>query len=273
MSRRTRSQIPPSGLDKGTWDYIREPAIAENYDAGLANDPLTAQDQELVVRLLRQISSTSGTVVADFGCGTGRSVLPVLPLGCQVLALDLSLPMLEQLQSKLATRPETEQRQLLAIQANLLELDCLASESVDLGLCLYSTYGMLRGSQNRSRFLKQVVRILKPNGRLLLHAHHLWWQLNFPGGLRWLVGNRFRSLFDSQLEFGDRFADQRTIRQLPIHSFRWNELLNEVHASGLRLDETIPLIDSGGYRSWLVRLGRIQAQGWTLVLRKPEKPR
>lgn len=269
MSRRTKSQIPPSGLDKGTWDYIREPAIAEGYDAGLANDPLTFQDQELVARVLREIHCTADTVVADFGCGTGRSVLPLLPLACQILALDLSTPMLEQLLSKLATRTDSERRQLIAIQANLLELDCLASQSVDLGLCLYSTYGMLRGKLNRAKFLKHVVRILKPQGRLVLHAHHLWWQLNFPGGLRWLVGNRLRSLFDSQLEFGDRFADQRTIRQLPIHSFRWNELLSEVRASGLELVETVPLIDSGGYRTWLVRLCQIQAQGWTLVLRKP----
>lgn len=268
MSRRTKSLIPPSGLDKGTWDYIREPAIAEGYDAGLANDPLTAQDQELVARLMSEIRCGNETVVADFGCGTGRSVLPLLPLGCRVLALDLSVPMLQQLQSKLAARTDAEQQQLIAVQANLLELDCLANQSVDLGLCLYSTFGMLRGKQNRAQFLKHVIRILKPEGRLVLHAHNLWWQLNFPGGLRWLFGNRLRSLFNSKLEFGDRFADQRTIRQLPIHSFRWKELLDEVRGSGLELVETVPLIDPGGYRSWLVRLCRIQAQGWTLVFRK-----
>ncbi|MFM7115733.1 MAG: class I SAM-dependent methyltransferase [Planctomycetota bacterium] len=269
MSKRTKSQIPPSGLDKGTWDYIREPAIAEGYDAGLANDPLTAQDQALVARLLSEAHCTNETVVADFGCGTGRSLLPLLPLGCQVLALDLSIPMLEQLQSKLSARADAERKQLLAVQANLLELDCLASQSVDLGLCLYSTFGMLRGRQNRAQFLNHVVRILKPEGRLVLHAHNLWWQLNFPGGLRWLAGNRLRSLFDSKLEFGDRFADQRNIRQLPIHSFRWRELLGEVRSSGLELVATEPLFDPGGYRAGLVRICRIQAQGWTLVLRKP----
>lgn len=268
MSRRTRSQIPPSGLDKGTWDYIREPAIAEGYDASLSNDPLTAQDQQLVARLLKDPPSSAECVIADFGCGTGRSVLPILPLGYQVLALDLSIPMLEHLQAKLAERPEAEQQRLLAVQANLLELDCLATQSVDLGLCLYSTYGMLRGKRNRLRFLQHVNRILKPQGRLVLHAHHLWWQLNFPGGLRWLVGNRIRSLLDSELEFGDRFADQRTIRQLPIHSFTRKELRQEVQSAGLKLESTIPLIDAGGYRSWPVRLCRIRAQGWTLVLRK-----
>jgi SAM-dependent methyltransferase len=176
--------------------------------------------------------------------------------------------MLEQLQAKLATRPEIESRQVLSLQANLLQLDCLANQSVDLGLCLYSTYGMLRGKVNRARFLEHVVRVLKPRGRLVLHAHHLWWQLNFPGGLRWLVGNRLRSLFKSQLEFGDRFADQRTIRQLPIHSFTLAELLQEVQTAGFRLESTVPLIDGGGHRSWPVRLCRIKAQGWTLVLRK-----
>lgn len=269
MSRRTKSQIPPSGLDKGTWDYIREPAIAEGYDAGLADDPLTIQDRELVAQLFRELPASAEPVVADFGCGTGRSVLPLLPLGGHVLAIDLSLPMLEQLQAKLAACTAAERERLLSIQANLLDLDCLASGSVDLGLCLYSTFGMLRGKQHRARFLKHVSRILKPRGRLLLHAHHLWWQLNFPGGLRWLAGNRLRSLFDSRLEFGDRFADQRTIRQLPIHSFRWRELCREVQSSGLQVEAAFPLIDPGGYRSWLVRLCRIEAQGWTLILRKP----
>ncbi len=268
MSRRSTSQIPPSGIDKGTWDYIREPAIAAGYDAGLAGDPLTALDHALVSGWLANWPGPCPPVVADFGCGTGRSVLPLLPTGCHVLAIDLSQPMLQQLQQKLGSCPPDEQKNLLAVQANLLELEGISSASVDLGLCLYSTYGMLRGRATRQQFLQQVQRILKPNATLIVHGHHLWWQLNFPGGLRWLSLNRLRSWIDPDLEFGDRFADQRTIRQLPIHSFTFGSLKRELLTAGFELVSVHPVLDPGGYRTRLVRLLRIRTQGWTLILRK-----
>lgn len=269
MTRRTRSHIPPSGIDKGTWDYIREPAIAAGYDAALVDDPLTVQDAELVARLFEDRTDPGPPVVADFGCGTGRSLLPLLERDCSVLAIDLSQPMLGQLCGKVRDLPAVQSAQLLILQANLLELAGLRSQSCDLGLCLYSTFGMIRGRENRARFLQHAIRILKPGGRLLLHGHNLWWQLNFPGGLNWLVRNRLQSLLQRQLEFGDRFADQRAIRQLPIHSFTLPALRRELTAAGFELEQVHPLADPGGYRSWLVRLGRIRTQGWTLLLRKP----
>lgn len=269
VTLRARSHIPPSGIDKGTWDYIREPAIAAGYDAGLAGDPLTTQDAGLVADLLEHWESPDPPVVADFGCGTGRSILPLLERHCAVLAVDLSQPMLGQLCGKVSDLPALKTAQLLILQANLLELTGLRSQSCDLGLCLYSTFGMVRGRENRAKFLQHAFRILKPGARLLLHGHNLWWQLNFPGGLHWLVRNRFQSLFQRQLEFGDRFADQRTILQLPIHSFTLPALRRELTAAGFELEQIHPLADPGGYRSWLVRLGRIRTQGWTLLLRKP----
>lgn len=269
VTRRTRSLIPPSGIDKGTWDYIREPAIAAGYDAGLVGDPLTSQDAAIVAGLLASWKQTSPPVVADFGCGTGRSIFPLLERGCSVLAIDLSQPMLNQLCGKLGKLPADWSGKLLVVQANLLELSGLQSERCDFGLCLYSTFGMIRGRENRARFLREAVRILKPGGRLLLHGHNLWWQLNFPGGLSWLLRNRLQSLWQTKLEFGDRFADQRTIRQLPIRSFTFSSLRRELVAAGFELEQVHPLEDSGGHRSLLVRLGRIRTQGWTLLLRKP----
>lgn len=269
VTRRSRSSIPPAGLDPGTWDYIREPAIAAEYDARLVDDPLTRQDTAIVAGLLRSWPESSPPLVADFGCGTGRSIPPLLAQGCSVLAIDLSQPMLTQLSGKLQDYPPASRSRLCLLQANLLELDCVRSETVALGLCLYSTFGMLRGRAQRARFLGHAFRILQPGGRLVLHGHNLWWQLNFPGGFRWLLTNWLQSLFDRQLEFGDRFADQPTIRQLPIHSFTLHGLQRELLSAGFLLEHVHPLEDEGGYRSWLVRLGRIRSQGWTLVVRKP----
>jgi SAM-dependent methyltransferase len=269
VTRRTRSHIPPSGLDKGTWDYIREPAIAAQYDAGLVGDLLTKQDATIVENLLANWPDSGPPVVADFGCGTGRSILPALERGCTALAIDLSEPMLSQVRSKATGLPGALSQQLLVLQANLLELHGVRSDSVDFALCLYSTFGMIRGRANRAKFLQHAVRILKPGGLFLLHGHNLWWQLNFPGGWRWLVGNRLQSWLKPGLEFGDRFADQRTIRQLPIHSFTLAALRHELNSAGFELEQIHPLEDPGGYRSWLVRLVRIRTQGWTLVLRSP----
>ena len=234
----------PRGVSKGNWDYVRANQIAEEYDQFLDDDPLTKVDRQIIDRYLGPVKENSRDIpsadqsgeapqaplVADLGCGTGRTLVPLLQRGYRGVAIDLSMPMLNQLGKKYDWRKSaenleesTQPGQLTLLNANLCELDGLKDNSIDHAICMFSTLGMIAGSSNRASFLKHVRRILKPGGLFILHAHNVWFQLRSPGGIKWALGNAWSRICGGS-EFGDRTADYRGLRKLFIHSFRKNEL-------------------------------------------------
>ena len=234
-SRGSRWQIP-RGVAKGNWDYVRANQIATQYDEFLAGDPLTKVDWQIIDRYLPPLetgenlqsgdSQSQAPLVADFGCGTGRTLAPLLQRGYRGLAVDLSIPMLAQFAKKTdfeALGTSLQSGQLTLVNANLCELDGLKDDSVDHSICMFSTLGMIAGSGNRASFLAHARRILKPGGLFILHAHNVWFQLGSRGGIKWALGSAWSQL-RGDCEFGDRLADYRGLRNLYIHSFRRNEL-------------------------------------------------
>ena len=146
-------QIPP-GLVPGTWDYIRGKQIAEGYDEFLHDDPLSELDSKLLEKYFPPTATASkDTWIADFGAGTGRSIIPLISHGYCGLAVDLSEPMLAKLRDKC--------QDAVCLKANLVELDFLASQSMDHAICLFSTLGMISGRDFRRQFLEHVRRIVK----------------------------------------------------------------------------------------------------------------
>src|SRR4051812_25424792 len=110
----------PPGVNRGLWDYLHDPAIAGNYDAGLADSSLLKLDVEFVQR-----HCPEGARLIDLGCGTGRLLLAMAARGCRVLGVDLSEPML-QVAAEKARRLELA---VSLLQANLTQLEGLADGS------------------------------------------------------------------------------------------------------------------------------------------------
>src|SRR5262245_40997163 len=81
-------QLPP-GVSRGLWDYLHDPAIAHNYDAGLASSSLFGADVAFVER-----HCPLGWRLIDLGCGTGRLLMSFARRGHFVLGVDLSAEML-----------------------------------------------------------------------------------------------------------------------------------------------------------------------------------
>ena len=75
-------QIPP-GLTIGNFDYTNSSSIAADYDQFLAGNKLSQIDGEIFHRYLPSLEGgpPQGPLVADFGCGNGRSLLPLLAEG------------------------------------------------------------------------------------------------------------------------------------------------------------------------------------------------
>lgn len=263
-----RRPISHPGIDPGTWNYIQEPGIAEQYDDQLKSDRLAQADQAILEQLIQNWPAELRRTAADFGCGTGRTTLQLAQAGFDVIAIDLSAAMLQKLRKKLDRLAPRERNRVGIVQANLLDLNCLTTASLGLAVCLYSTLGMLRGRANRKSFLERVRESLADSGQLVIHAHNLFWQLNFPGGFTFLVRNWIQACWSRRVEFGDRFADQIVIRQLPIHSFTRRTIQTELRAAGFQVQSVFPIRDWGDRRSWLCRWLAIRDQGWILICKK-----
>lgn len=255
---RPRWRLAP-GVSPGTWDYLRDRDIADKYDAYFIDHPLFAYDE----RLLAEVFQPPGRI-ADLGCGTGRLALSLAARGHRAIAVDLSEEMLRVVRQK----ADELGLPIDLLKANLVELDSLDTASVDYAACLFSTFGMIQGAENREQALGHFARILKPGGLLALHVHNRWRNLFVPDGRRWVIHNTWQA-WRGKCPAGDKFYAYRGIPNFYLHVFTRKELKLLVRAAGLRLEQMLPLdANVGGEltRPWL--LPNLRASGWMVLARK-----
>lgn len=247
----------PRGVTRGLWDYLHADHIADHYDEYFSYTSLFEFDQAILTRHF-----TSPGLLVDFGCGTGRLLVPFARRGFRTLGVDLSLPMLRVVGDK----AREERLPIDRVQANMTELDCLGDQVADYCICMFSSLGMVRGRANRQKVLEHARRILKPGGLLVLHVHNVWYNLFDPLGRRWLLGHLLSLLWRRDEELGDKFFDYRRIPKMFLHVFTRGELTRSLTAAGFRIHE-ITLLDTTRIRPlpapWL--LGRLRANGWIVV--------
>ena len=210
----------PEGVDAPLWQYTHTPRLAAEEDAYFADHPLFLAD----ARALDERFMTPGRLV-DLGCGVGRHAIRFAGRGFRVAAVDLARPMLEMVGEK----ARCERVELLRVEANLCRLSCFPDRTFDYALSMFSTLGMIRGREPRRRALAEACRILRPGGRLALHAHNLFLNLRDRQGRSWLLRHAFRTiLFRDQL--GERRMTYRGIPGMRVHLYRWGELKRELRS-------------------------------------------
>ncbi|HWA99659.1 MAG TPA: class I SAM-dependent methyltransferase, partial [Pirellulales bacterium] len=155
------------------------------------------------------------------------------------------------------------------VLANMVELDCLADESIDYAICMFSTLGMVRTHAARMQVLGHVRRMLKPGGTFVLHVHNRWYNALVPQGRQWLVANFLRWAARRDTEPGDKFFDYRGIPQMYLHVFTRRELVRMLCDAKFSIVEIAPLNTQRRHRlrhAWW--LGRLRANGWIVACRK-----
>jgi ubiquinone/menaquinone biosynthesis C-methylase UbiE len=241
----------PEGVNPSLWEYAHTPRLATEEDEYFDGHPLFRADSEALSRRFVE----PGRLV-DLGCGAGRHSLQFALRGFPVVAVDLSLPMLRELGRKAAGLD------IDLVQANLCRLGCFPDGSFSYALSMFSTLGMIRGVDARRSALVEAHRILKPGGRLALHAHNAWLNLRDPQGRFWLMGQGLKWIA-RRPGVGDRRMTYRGISGMEVHLFTWRELSREIRRAGFRIDEVLP-IDAVKARSiaapWLGH--SLRAGGW-----------
>ena len=152
--------VPPSSWAS---DGLREEADqwdqeAEMYEARRAADPRYMAGVDAAVRGL---SARPGESVLDAGCGTGLTTRRLVSLGCRVTALDLSAGSLGRLQQRVGGLVPW------LVQGDLSALPFLDA-AFDHVLCANALQQL--GADARRASVRELVRVLRPGGRLVLTA-------------------------------------------------------------------------------------------------------
>jgi SAM-dependent methyltransferase len=239
-------QLPP-GVDRGLWEYLHSETMAASYDEQLAGTPLLETD----LRFCEKHFGKPGRLI-DLGCGTGRLLVPFAKRGFDCLGVDLSDAML----AAVVAKARSEGLSIPTMKANLVELDSIASGSFDYAASLFSTLGMIRGVENRRKFLRHIRRILKPGGAFVLHVHNRWFRCG-------------RGLGKMGKEPGDRTMPQAYGgADLTLRHFSRREIGAELRAAGFMVREIQPVGIEGELASawWLTA---IRAYGYLLLAAGP----
>ncbi len=251
----------PLGVTRSLDQYAKAAHIADDYDDYFVGNSLFDFDEAI----LREHFTRPGLLV-DLGCGSGRHCVAFARHGFPVLAVDLSLPMLRVVGEK----ARREDLPIARIAANMVQLGCLADQSVDYAICMFSTLGMIAGRANRHQALLHIRRMLKPGGLFALHVHNRWRNLYDPQGRRWVVANQLSAWLGSELEAGDKVYDYRGIPNMRLHVFTRRELCRDLRKAGLEIQRVVPLDTARRHalsHPWW--LGRLRANGWIVVCQAP----
>jgi ubiquinone/menaquinone biosynthesis C-methylase UbiE len=180
------------------WD-----AIAEGYDRYVA-----PQEVDLADEALRLVALEPGERFLDVAAGTGGLSLPAARLGAQVLATDWSQAMVERFEARV--RMEGLSR------AEGRVMDCHALELPDDGFDVTGSQFGVMLVPDQPRALREMVRVTRPGGRVLVIAYGSPAELEFVqffSGALTAVAPEFPGLPDDPPPLEFQVADPEVLRR------------------------------------------------------------
>lgn len=181
-----------------------------------------------------------GSQLLDVGCGYGRHAMELAARGYQVVALDLSLPLL------LRGADEAQRRGLNInfVHGDMRELSF--EDQFDGAYCLFSTFGYFDDETNK-KTMQGISRALKPGARLVIEVLNrdyliadlparVWWEGDGCVVLEEVDFNYFASRIASNRSVV--FDDGRQLEQeISMRAYSLHEFGKVLHAAGLRVLE------------------------------------
>jgi ubiquinone/menaquinone biosynthesis C-methylase UbiE len=188
--------------------------------------------------LIEALGLKPGQQVLDIGCGYGRHAMEIAARGHNVVALDLSLPLL-------LRGADEAQRRGLSINFVHGDMRELAYEAqFDGAYCMFSTFGFFDDDTNK-RAAALFARALKPGGRLVLDLLNrdyviadlptrVWWEGDGCVVLEEVDFNYFTSRVVSTRSIV--FDDGRQIEQeISLRAYSLHEVGKLLHGAGFRV--------------------------------------
>lgn len=128
------------------------------------------EDLDFYVGSAQAAFEGTGRPVLEMGCGTGRALLPTARAGVEVVGLELSQAMLDQLEAKLAGESDDVRRRVRLVRGDVRDAD-LSDVAPDGGFSLvtapFRVVQHLVSREDQRRWLRTVRRVLAADGELL----------------------------------------------------------------------------------------------------------
>lgn len=169
----------------------------------------------------------TGDRILDLGCGNGRLTQLFDRQKIDYVGVDTAAKMVEIAQKKY---PQDN----FFIQKNPIKID-MPTDTFDLVFCL-SVFHHVPSEQSRLKYLKEIHRVLKPNGRLILTV----WNLNKRRHLTLeLLANKIKN---RRIDWGDLFITFKdntgqTIAQRYHHRFKQDEIVSLLENADFTIEE------------------------------------
>lgn len=225
---------------------------------------------ELDVAFIRKTAELgAGQTILDVGCGDGRHCFALANLGLLVTGLECSLPQLV----RAAQRNEATDAGITLLQGDMRSLP--RDRTYDVVTCLGTTLGYFESEEQNRQCLQEMVEVLRPGGKLVLHMVNRdylvavlpcrsWWQ-----GRGCLVldvadmnyfTNRMRVHRTVVFEDGRQFEHHMYIRAYSLH-----DLGRMLAGMGMRVLEV-----SGGRDTRGRFYGATSAEIWLVAQRRDD---
>jgi len=141
--------------------------------------------------------------IIDIGCGSGRTTFPLAKKGYKVIGVDLT-PAMIKTAKKLAKEFKMKMDFRVGDATNLK----FKNNSFDNALFSFNGWNQIPGEKNRLRSLKEIHRVIRPEGYFIFTSHVRSWKGYFGLWIKqWIKLFILKPLgFNiKENEFGDRF--------------------------------------------------------------------
>jgi SAM-dependent methyltransferase len=220
--------------------------IAHGYDQQVAGDAwMRAILWQHYARLFRP-----GDHILDVSCGTGLDAVFLARAGMRVTGIDISPEMIAQLRARVA-----QENLDTLIEAQVLDLANLVQLPTGEFDGIVSAFAGLSTSPDLTKFAGNAARLLKPNGRMLIHMLNrfsLWEWLALIAHRRWGDARRLGSERRRTFTIGGLAVEHRLYYPLDAYQqFFANEFqIHRAYALGvLRPPHTMRAVPERGVRA------------------------
>lgn len=193
--------------------------------------------------------------IADVCCGMGRHLLPLMALGYDLTGLDSSVMMLD-----LARRAGRSAGLRPRLVHGLAQHLPFASESFDVILNLFNSFGYLPTAAEDQQVLHEAARCLKPGGRFLLDTRNKKYQILYapyhqlrtlPDGRQLIMRCRYdRDSNCLESAWYEAQNGQRRVHFASIRLYSPPELEAMVTAAGFTIEGQYAEYDGEPFEGW-----------------------
>jgi SAM-dependent methyltransferase len=180
--------------------------------------------------------------ILDLGCGAGREAIALAKKGFDVIGIDIVPAMVLRAKENSKVHGVKDKTRFEVSDAATLDFE---DGSFDAAVFVGNAIEHTRGRSNRISVLKEIGRVLKPQGILILTTHTRGYKLKYR--LYWTFVNGFRAARKELtgryggMELGDRYTSSvsgaSTKGKVFIHIYTYEEALEDIERAGFTLAE------------------------------------